>query len=137
MAESAFLLLAFARIGLSPDGGTTLMLPSRVGRQRAIELAMLAEPLPAATALDWGLVHDVAPDAELPARVDALAERLAAGPTRAYGVIKDLFNAQERPGLAEHLELEGNLIQTLAGTEDFREGVAAFTERRPADFRGR
>lgn len=136
MAEDAYLLFAFARLGLSVDSGSTLFLPSRVGRARATELAMLAEPIDGRRAAEWGLVHRTVPAAELDACVDALAARLADGPTRAYGVIKATLDAGEGQALAAQLALEGEKIQTLAGTHDFAEGVAAFTERRPARFTG-
>lgn len=136
MSESAILLFAFVRLGLNPDGGTTAMLPKRVGRQRATEAMMLGERISAAKAVDWGLAHESVPAADLHDAVSRLAERLAAGPTRAYAAIKRALNAQERPALAEQLELEGDLVQSLSTTHDFAEGVAAFLDRRPAGFTG-
>jgi 2-(1,2-epoxy-1,2-dihydrophenyl)acetyl-CoA isomerase len=137
MAESAFLKLAFVSLGLNPDSGGTHMLPGLVGRQRATEMAMLGESVGAARAAEWGIAHRAVPDGELLKVVDELATRLAAGPSRAYAAIKRAFNSGERPGLAEQLELEGQLVQSLADTEDFTEGVTAFLERRPASFTGR
>jgi 2-(1,2-epoxy-1,2-dihydrophenyl)acetyl-CoA isomerase len=136
MGESAFLLLAFVSLGLNPDSGGTHMLPGLVGRQRANEIAMLGEPLPAARAAEWGIAHRAVPDAVLLDEAAALAARLADGPTRAYAAIKRAFNAGERPTLVEQLDLEGRLVHELAVTSDFREGVAAFLERRPARFTG-
>src|SRR5215216_5054585 len=80
--ESAYLLLAFANIGLAPDGGSSVFVPARAGFGRAAEMALLAERVPAPQALAWGLVNRVAADADFEAEVDALAERLATGPTR-------------------------------------------------------
>lgn len=137
MADTATLLFAFVRLGLSVDSGTTHVLTARAGRARATEAAMLGEPITAETAVAWGLVHRAVPAGALAGTTDALAERLAAGPTRAYARIKEGLSAAERPALAEQLEVEGELIQTLADTADFAEGVAAFTERRPARFEGR
>jgi 2-(1,2-epoxy-1,2-dihydrophenyl)acetyl-CoA isomerase len=136
MGESAYLRLAFISLGLNPDSGGTHMLPGLVGRQRANEIAMLGESISAAKAVDWGIAHRAMPDGELAAEVGELAARLAAGPSRAYAAIKRAFNAGERPGLAEQLELEGELVQSLAETKDFAEGVTAFLERRPARFDG-
>jgi 2-(1,2-epoxy-1,2-dihydrophenyl)acetyl-CoA isomerase len=137
MAESAFLRLAFVSLGLNPDSGGTHMLPALFGRQRATEIAMLGESVTAARAVDWGIAHRAVPDGELEAAVGELAARLAAGPSRAYAAIKRAFNAGERPSLAEQLELEGELVHSLAGTHDFAEGVSSFLERRPAKFEGR
>jgi 2-(1,2-epoxy-1,2-dihydrophenyl)acetyl-CoA isomerase len=136
MGESAFLRLAFVSLGLNPDSGGTHMLPGLIGRQRATEMAMLGEPLSAAQAHEWGVAHRAVPDAELEKAVTELATRLAAGPTRAYAAIKRAFDTGEQPGLAEQLELEGDLVQSLADTHDFGEGVTAFLERRPARFTG-
>jgi 2-(1,2-epoxy-1,2-dihydrophenyl)acetyl-CoA isomerase len=136
MAESAQLRLAFVSLGLNPDSGGTHLLPALVGRQRATEIAMLGEPVTAARALDWGIAHRVVPDAELEAAAGELAARLAAGPSKAYAAIKRAFNAGERPSLVEQLELEGELVQSLAETEDFAEGVAAFQDRRQPKFVG-
>jgi 2-(1,2-epoxy-1,2-dihydrophenyl)acetyl-CoA isomerase len=136
MAESAYLLFAFVRLGLSMDSGTTLFLPSGTTMARATEAAMLGDPVSAGQAADWGLVHGAVPDDDLDVAVDTLAARLAAGPTRAYGVIKATLEASRGRSLAEQLELEGDLIQTLASSEDFAEGVSALAERRAPTFRG-
>jgi 2-(1,2-epoxy-1,2-dihydrophenyl)acetyl-CoA isomerase len=136
MAESAALIMAFVSLGLSPDSGGTHALPRLVGRQRATEIAMLGEPVPAAKAAEWGLAYRAVPDDRLEAEVTELAARLAGGPTLAYGEIKRAFNAAERPSLAEQLELEGEKVHALAVSRDFVEGVAAFGERRAARFTG-
>jgi len=135
-AESAYFLLAFVNIGLTLDGGTSLFLPARLGYTRAAELAMLGDRLPAPTALEWGLVNRVVPDAELAAATDELAARLAAGPPGSYAATKQLLNDRCYPGLEEHLEKEGVLQQERAVSADFAEGVMAFLSKRPPEFTG-
>jgi 2-(1,2-epoxy-1,2-dihydrophenyl)acetyl-CoA isomerase len=136
-AESAYLLLAFVNIGLVPDGGSSLFVPTRVGFARATEMAMLGERIPAAQALEWGLVNRVVPDAAFADEVTALRERLAAGPTRSYAGTKRQLNAWLYARMEEQLELEADLQQEMAGSPDFYEGVAAFVEKRPTAFEGR
>jgi 2-(1,2-epoxy-1,2-dihydrophenyl)acetyl-CoA isomerase len=135
--ESAYLLLAFVNIGLVPDGGSSLLVPSRVGFTRAAEMAMLGERIPAPRALEWGLINRVAADDAFEAESDALLERLAAGPTRAYAGIKRQLNSWVYARMAEQLELEASVQQEMAASGDFAEGVAAFLERRQAVFGGR
>jgi 2-(1,2-epoxy-1,2-dihydrophenyl)acetyl-CoA isomerase len=136
-AESAYLLLAFVNIGLVPDGGSSLLVPSRVGFARAAEMAMLGERIPAPKALEWGLINRVAADDAFAAESDALLDRLANGPTLAYAGAKRQLNHWLYGRMAEQLEFEAAVQQELAGSPDFSEGVAAFAERRPAVFRGR
>ena len=135
--ESAYFLLAFVNLGLVPDGGSSLLLPERVGLARAAEMAMLGERIPAAKALEWGLINRVVPDAELDRAVDELATRLANGPTGAYAGIKQQLNAWLFDRMAEQLGLEASLQQRSAASGDFREGVRAFLEKRAAAFGGR
>lgn len=135
-AESAYFLQAFVNIGLIPDGGSTLLVPARVGHARAAELAMLGERLPARRALEWGLINQVHPDDELLGAADALAQRLAAGPTRSYAGVKRALNQWMYAEMDAQLELEATLQQDLAGSPDFHEGVAAFVEKRPPRFTG-
>jgi 2-(1,2-epoxy-1,2-dihydrophenyl)acetyl-CoA isomerase len=136
-AESAYFLLAFVNIGLVPDGGSSLLIPARVGFARAAEMAMLGERIPARKALEWGLINRVTADADLRSEVDALADRLAAGPTRSYAGSKRQLNAWLYSRMYEQLELEAALQHELAASGDFQEGVSAFAEKRPARFSGR
>jgi 2-(1,2-epoxy-1,2-dihydrophenyl)acetyl-CoA isomerase len=136
-AESAYFLLAFVNIGLVPDGGSSLLVPSRIGFARAAELAMLGERLPARKALDWGLINQVWPDDELASRADELVARLADGPTRSYAGTKRQFNRWLYDQIDNQLEFEAQIQQEMAESGDFAEGVAAFTEKRKARFSGR
>ncbi|HEY5192980.1 MAG TPA: enoyl-CoA hydratase [Solirubrobacteraceae bacterium] len=136
-SESAYLLLAFVNIGLVPDGGSSLFVPTRVGMARAAEMAMLGERVSAAQALDWGLVNRVFPDEDFAAESAALVARMAAGPTRSYAASKRLLNSQLYSNMAEQLELEAKLQQEMAESDDFLEGVTAFLGKRTADFSGR
>jgi 2-(1,2-epoxy-1,2-dihydrophenyl)acetyl-CoA isomerase len=136
-AESAYLMLAFVRIGLAPDGGASAFVAVRAGLGRGLEMALLGEPIPARKALDWGLVNSVVADGELMGSVDALAARLADGPTRAYAAAKREFNAWAYHQLRRQLALEADEQQLLARTHDHAEGVSAFQEKRSAGFIGR
>jgi 2-(1,2-epoxy-1,2-dihydrophenyl)acetyl-CoA isomerase len=135
--ESAYLMLAFVNIGLVPDGGSSLLVPSRVGFARAAEMAMLGERVPARQALEWGLVNRVVADDDFDAEVDALAERLATGPTASYAGTKLQLNAWLYSRMDDQLDLEASVQQETAASGDFAEGVQAFLERRPARFSGR
>src|ERR687896_2499966 len=135
-AESAYFLLAFVNIGLVPDGGSSVFIPARAGAGRAAQMAMLGERVPAATGRAWGLVDRLVSDESFAGEVDALAERLATGPTRAYAAAKQQLNARVYAGLDEQLELEARLQEEMAGSGDFAEGVMAFLEKRDARFSG-
>ena len=135
--ESAYFLQAFRRIGLVPDGGATWLLAKAAGRARAMELMLLGEKLPAAKALDWGLINRVVPDAEVHAAGHAIAAELAAGPTRALGMIRAAAWAATGADFDTALATERKL-QTEAGrTADFAEGVTAFLTKRAARFTGK
>ena len=135
-AERAYFLLAFVNIGLVPDGGSSAFVSNRIGFPRAMELAMLGERLPATRALEWGLVNRVWPDDEFAQRSEALAARLAAGPTRSYAGSKRQLNAWMERGLAAQLELEASIQREVAQSGDFLEGVSAFVQKRQAVFEG-
>jgi 2-(1,2-epoxy-1,2-dihydrophenyl)acetyl-CoA isomerase len=136
-AESAFFLLAFVNIGLVADGGSSLLIPERAGFARAAEMALLGERIPAAKALEWGLINRVVADDQLPAAAHELAARLAQGPTRSYAGTKRQLNAWLYGRMREQLELEAAIQQELAVTDDFAEGVQAFVAKRPPRFHGR
>jgi 2-(1,2-epoxy-1,2-dihydrophenyl)acetyl-CoA isomerase len=136
-AESSFFLLAFVNIGLVPDGGSSLLVPSRVGFARAAEMAMLGERLGAPQALEWGLINRVWPDDELADRADELIDKLASGPTRSYAGIKRQLNQWLFERMETQLEFEAHIQQEMSGSADFAEGVTAFIEKRGARFTGR
>jgi 2-(1,2-epoxy-1,2-dihydrophenyl)acetyl-CoA isomerase len=134
--ESAYFLQAFRRIGLVPDGGSTYLLPRMIGKARAMEMALLGERISAATALEWGLINRVVPDADLMTTAMALAQALATGPA-SLGLSRQLMWASLDSDWAAQLHRE-RLAQKAAGkTEDFGEGVGAFLAKRPAVFKGR
>jgi 2-(1,2-epoxy-1,2-dihydrophenyl)acetyl-CoA isomerase len=134
--QSAFFQLAFVNIGLVPDGGSSLFVPARVGFTRAAELAMLGERLDAATALSWGLINRVWPDAEFAEQSDALLDRLASGATQSYAGTKRQLNRWMYERMDAQLEFEAGIQREMAGSSDFAEGVAAFVEKRPPRFSG-
>jgi 2-(1,2-epoxy-1,2-dihydrophenyl)acetyl-CoA isomerase len=136
-SESAYFLLAFVNIGLVPDGGSSLFVPTRVGLARAMELSMLGERLPAERALQWGLINRVFGDEELGREAGELAARLAAGPTRSYAGTKRQLNNWLYTRMEEQLELEAQIQREMAGSEDFVEGALAFVQKRPARFSGK
>lgn len=135
-ARSAVFIQAFAKIGLLPDAGGTWWLTRHLGEARAKALALTAEPLSAEDAARWGLIWKVVDDARLMDEAIGLAERLAEGPTRAYALAKQAIQAAGTNTLDEQLDLERDLQREAGWGADFREGVAAFLEKRPARFTG-
>ena len=135
-AESAYFLLAFVNIGLVPDGGSSLLVPTRVGFARAAEMAMLGERIAAGQALEWGLINRVWPNEEFTARAEELLNRLADGPTRSYAGTKRQLNSWLYQRMDEQLELEAQVQREMAGSGDFAEGLKAFADKRQPRFTG-
>jgi 2-(1,2-epoxy-1,2-dihydrophenyl)acetyl-CoA isomerase len=135
-SRSAYFLQAFRRIGLVPDAGSTWMLPRLVGTARAMELSLLGEKLPAEKALEWGLINRVYDDAELMGEAKKMAKELANGPTKALALIRGLYWDSPENTFEEQLDLEFRTQRVAGATADFKEGVTAFLEKRPAKFRG-
>jgi 2-(1,2-epoxy-1,2-dihydrophenyl)acetyl-CoA isomerase len=137
MARSTYFLQAFRRIGLVPDCGSTWLLPRLIGRARSIELSLMGERLPAEKALEWGLVNRVHDDAVLMDEAMKLAHELANGPTVALSLIRQLYWESPDNSFEEQLNLEFQSQRIAGAAEDFREGLAAFLEKRPAKFSGK
>ena len=135
-ARSANFIQVFCKIGLVPDSGGTWNLPRAVGLPRAKGLALLGDKLPAEQAESWGLIWRCVDDEELQPEARKLAMHLATQPTRGLGMIKKLLRESSDNTLPEQLELEKNAMRELGQSHDYREGVAAFMERRPAEFKG-
>lgn len=136
-ARSAYFLQAFARIGLMPDAGGTWMLPRLAGLPRAMGMSLFAEPVPAAQAAEWGMIWEVVEDDALTDRAAELAHRLAKGPTRAYAAIRKALREGLGAPYAAQLDREAEMQAELGRSRDFAEGVTAFLEKRPADYKGR
>lgn len=135
-ARSAKFLQAFAKIGLIPDAGGTWLLPRLAGPARARGLALLAEPITAEQAFAWGMIWQVVDDAVLMGEATSVAARLAAGPTHAYATIKRALDQAETNTLDQQLDLERDLQSALLNQHDFKEGVAAFFDKRLPRFKG-
>jgi 2-(1,2-epoxy-1,2-dihydrophenyl)acetyl-CoA isomerase len=136
-ARGANFIESFSRIGLVPDSGGTWMLPRLVGQARATALAMLGEKLSAEQAHAWGAIWQVVDDGELPASSERIALQLASAPTRALGAIKSALGQSWNGSLDDALERERDLQRQLGESEDYREGVTAFVEKRAPRFEGR
>jgi 2-(1,2-epoxy-1,2-dihydrophenyl)acetyl-CoA isomerase len=135
-AEGTKFTMAYSRLGTSPDGGATHFLPRLLGARRALELMLLSDTFDAQTALRLGLVNWVTGAEQLGSETEAIARRLALGPTQAFGEIKRLVNESSDQTLAAQLEIEIDAFARCAGTRDFAEGVAAFIEKRKPVFKG-
>ena len=136
-AKSAKFIQSFANIGLIPDSGGTWILPRLVGQARALGLALTAEPLPAEKAAEWGLIWKAVEDEALDAEVDALATRFAAAPTKGLAAIKQMIRASWGHTLDQELDLQRDKMRELGFSEDYREGVNAFMEKRKPTFSGK
>jgi 2-(1,2-epoxy-1,2-dihydrophenyl)acetyl-CoA isomerase len=136
-AKSAKFIQSFASIGLIPDSGGTWVLPRLIGQARALGLALTAEPLPAEKAAEWGMIWKAVEDEALDAEVDALAEKFASAPTRGLARIKHMIRESWEHSLGEELVLQRDAMRELGGSDDYREGVAAFMEKRKPNFTGK
>lgn len=136
-AKSAYFLQAFRKIGLIPDGGATFILPRLIGFSRAMELSLLGEKLPAEKALEWGLINRVHDDEKLIPEAMSLANELSEGPTEAMRMIRSAYWQSIDNTYEEQLKVERTLQKQAGQTWDFKEGVTAFLEKRPARFEGR
>ncbi|MGQ1540505.1 2-(1,2-epoxy-1,2-dihydrophenyl)acetyl-CoA isomerase PaaG [Acinetobacter baumannii] len=136
-AKSANFVQAFCRLGLVPDSAGTWFLPRAVGHARAMGLALLGDKLPAETAKEWGMIWDVVEDAELKTKVTELAERLAKQPTFGLSLIKKAIHQSSNNTFDEQILLERDLQRIAGRSEDYREGVQAFMNKREPNFKGR
>jgi 2-(1,2-epoxy-1,2-dihydrophenyl)acetyl-CoA isomerase len=135
-ARSAKFIQAFCKIGLIPDSGGTWFLPRLVGMARAKQLAMLGEPLKAEQALEWGLIYKVVDDENLQYEATNFAKHLATQPTHGLALTKQALQASQTNTLEEQLLLEQQLQQVAGNSYDYKEGVMAFIEKRPAEYKG-
>ncbi|SEW15017.1 2-(1,2-epoxy-1,2-dihydrophenyl)acetyl-CoA isomerase [Cognatiyoonia koreensis] len=136
-SEDAYFVQAFTRIGLIPDAGGTYFLPRQVGMARAMGAALFADKITAKQAADWGMVYEAIPATTFESRWKERAAQLANGPTKTYGYLKSAIRGSYDNNLDDQLALEAKLQGKCGLTRDFREGVVAFLEKRPAEFEGR
>jgi 2-(1,2-epoxy-1,2-dihydrophenyl)acetyl-CoA isomerase len=136
-AESARFTMAYSKIAATPDGSSSYFLPRLIGLRRTLELYLTNRVLSAREALEWGLVTRVVPDAELKTAVESLARELAAGPTLAIGGAKRLFHQSTWESLETQMELEAQAIAASGHTQDFRDGVTAFANKKTPTFKGK
>lgn len=135
--EGATFIQAFSKIGLIPDSGGTYFLPRMVGFQRGLALALLGDKVTAKEAMDMGMIYKSVPSAEYEGFVEKIALKLANMPTKALGMIKKAFNASMTNNLEAQLNLEADLQIMASETEDYKEGVSAFIEKRKPTYKGR
>ena len=135
-SESAYFMQAFTRIGLIPDAGGTYALPRQMGMAKAMGAALFADKITARQADDWGMIWQAVPDAEFDAHWRAKAAQLAAGPTAAYAEAKKAIRASWDNGLEDQLSLEAEAQGRCGKSQDFAEGVTAFTQKRSPKFQG-
>lgn len=135
--ESGYFLQAFRRIGLVPDGGSTYLLAKTIGRVRAMEMTLLGEKIHAEKALEWGLVNSVAADNALMSAAKDIAGKMAAGPPFALSLTRDLVWSAMDADLNGALQAERYAQRQASRTDDFKEGVKAFLQKRPAKFTGK
>ncbi|NOX63872.1 MAG: 2-(1,2-epoxy-1,2-dihydrophenyl)acetyl-CoA isomerase [Chloroflexi bacterium] len=136
-SEKASFILAFSRVGLIPDNGVNWFLPRLIGQARAYQMAITAQRVSAAQALEWGMVNEVAEAERFHETVNEWAQRLASGPSLAFGLTKRAMNRAWDQTLAEALNYEAYLQETAAQSQDYREGVQAFLEKRAPRFAGK
>ncbi|HEX5258515.1 MAG TPA: 2-(1,2-epoxy-1,2-dihydrophenyl)acetyl-CoA isomerase PaaG [Sphingomicrobium sp.] len=136
-AKSAKFIQSFSAIGLIPDSGGTWALPRLAGQARALGLALTGDPLPAETAADWGLIWKAVDEHALDAEVEAIASKLASLPPLGLAAIKEMIRTSWQYSLDEELERQAGAMRRLGFTQDYREGVAAFLEKRRPKFVGR
>lgn len=136
-ARSAKFIQSFSALGLIPDSGGSWHLPRLVGQARALGLALTGEPMPAEQAAEWGLIWKAVDEDQLDAEVDAVAARLASLPPLGLAAIKQIVRTSWSRDLDQELDLQRDEMRRLGFTRDYREGVAAFLEKRPARFEGR
>jgi 2-(1,2-epoxy-1,2-dihydrophenyl)acetyl-CoA isomerase len=136
-AKSASFIESFCKLGLIPDTGGTYFLPRLIGTARAMGMALLGEKISAEQAAEWGLIWKCIDDAQFATSIDKLAEQLAIAPTRGLALVKQAIYSSGERSLDEQLDFERNAMRELGRSADFREGVAAFLEKRAPQFTGR
>lgn len=137
VADDAKLWEPFTERGFTPDSGGTWLLPRLIGMARAREMLLLGRAVTGGEAAEWGLVHQAVPALELDAAVEVVVRQLATGPTVALGLTKWMLHAGTSASLEEHLRHEAFALELSSRSQDFREGMAAFVEKRPPRFEGR